>query len=158
MKFSTVIACMAAGIILLSGCGEKELPIIEVKDYTKIALGEKVLIVPQKLTPGTIEYVSWYYFTALASKDRKLASSFAAKYNKSDIAYDLGWKNLQRRYLESDFDFKKKFYIKINPNATEKGNRVKGVSRIYGYSKKEKKEKSVKFSLTFVNGKVKVGR
>ena len=158
MKFSSIIACISAGIVLLSGCGKKELPLIDVKDYTKLALGKKVLLDPPKLTPDTIEYVTWYYFTSLASKDRKQAASYAAKYNKSDIAYDLAWKNLQRRYLEADFDFKKKFYIKINPNTTEKGNRVKGLSHIYGYSKKEKKEANVKFSLTFVDGKVKIGR
>ncbi len=158
MKFSTIIACMALGIVLFSGCGNKELPIIEVKDYTKLATGEKVLLVPNKLTEGTIEYVSWHYFKALAKNDKKEVSSFAAEYNKTDIAYAPAWKNLKRRYLESDFDFKKKFYIEINPNATEKGNRVKGESRIYGYSKKDKKEAHVKFSLTFVDGKVKVGR
>lgn len=159
MKFSTIIACMALGIVLFSGgCGSKELPIIEVKDYTKLATGEKVLLVPHKLISGTIEYVSWHYFKALETNNRKKASSFAAEYNKSDIAFDPAWKNLKRRYLELDFDFKKKFYIEINPNAMEKGNRVKGESRIYGYSKKEKKEAHVKFSLTFVNDKVKVGR
>ena len=158
MKFPTIIACIAVGIVLFSGCGKKELPFIMVKDYTKLPTGEKVLLVPAKLTPGTIEYISWHYFNAIAKKDRKLASSFAAEYNKSDIAFDPAWKNLQRRYLEPDFDFKKSFYIEINPNATEKGNRVKGESRIYGYSKKEEEETYVKFSLTFINGTIKVGR
>lgn len=158
MKFSTIIACMAVGIVLLSGCGKKTLPIIEISDYTKLATGKKVLLEPAKLTPGTIEYISWHYFNAIAKKDRKLASSFAAEYNKSDIAFDPAWQNLQRIYLEADFDFNKKFYIEIDPDTRVKGNRVKGESRIYGYSKKDKKEAYVKFSLTFVDDTVKVGR
>jgi len=159
MKFPTIIVCIAVSIILLSGCGEKKkVPTPKVSDYTKLASGEKVVLEPTKLVPGTIEYVSWRYFSALAQKNRKLASSLAAEYNKEDIAIDLAWENLQRRYLKSDFDFKKKFYIEIDPNTTRKGNRFKGESRIYGYSKKDKKEASVKFALTFVNGTVKVGR
>lgn len=156
MKFSIIIACMA--IVLLSGCGEKKLPIIEISDYTKLATGEKVLLLPAKLTPGTIEYVSWHYFNAIAKKNRKLASSFAAEYNKSDIAFDPAWQNIQRIYLGADFDFNKKNYIEIDPDTRVKGNRVKGESRIYAYSKKEKKEAYVTFSLTFVDGTVKIGR
>jgi hypothetical protein len=149
---------MAVVITLLSGCGKDAGPTPVVSDYTKLATDKKVLLEPAKLTPGTIEYICWHYFDALEKKNRKLASSFAAEYNKSDIAYEPAWKNLQRRYLESDFDFKKKFYIKIEPNTTVKGNRIKGLSHIYGYSKKDKKEASVEFSLTFVDGTVKIGR
>jgi len=160
MKFSNIVACMAVAIVLLSGCGKnkEEGPTPEVKDYTKLATKEKILLEPAKLTKGSIEYICWAYFNAIAKKDKKLASLYAAEYNKSDIEYDPAWKNLQRRYLEADFDFNKPFYIEIQPNTMVKGNRFKGKARIYGYSNKEKKEAYVKFSLTFVDNTVKIGR
>ena len=160
MKVSIIIASVILGISLLSGCGEEPPPpvIPKVSDYTKIATGEKVLLEPAKFKTGTIEDKTWKYFNAILKNNRKLASSLAAEYNKTDIAYDPGWQNLQRIYTEPDFDFKKKLYIEIDGKTKVKGNRYKGNSRIYGYSKKDKKEKSVEFSLTFADGTVKMAR
>jgi hypothetical protein len=164
-KSLTIIACITVGIALLAGCGKKQAPVTKVQeplpkvaDYTKLATGKKVILEIDKLTPGTIEAVSWKYFNAVLKKDRKLATSLASKLHKIDINFAPAWKNLQRRYAEPNLAFDQKLFIKIYAKNMKKGDRIKGYCKIYGYSKNEKKEAWVDFNIIFINDTIKIGR